>query len=193
MTKLSAKPIFFCMVVLLALAGVSQAANDTGKGPSASSEASRLTDAIMVFNARNLQQPIGKHQSPLTEEEVMAAIRLTDRTECALASDALFASFKNIAQTHQLPPGAEFEVLTSIDPGGDFLFDVWYVRILMPKEDGGTYSFTIRNRIVRSRSVAEVAKKLEAVLQKTPPMPGRYRLEERLEELKKRAAKATLP
>ena len=178
-----------CVVFLLILAGVSSVqAAQAAQAPA--SDFSALATAIEVFNAQSLKSPIGKDQAPLTQEELVAAIRLAERKEHPSASDALFASFQRIAQTGKLPAGAEFEVLTGLDPGADYLFDVWYVRIMLPKEDGGTYSFPIRSRIIRSRPVGEVAWDLEQRLRETPPMPGRYRLEKRLEELKVRAAAA---
>ena len=154
---------------------------------SSKSVGTQLSAAIKAFNAKSAGDPIGKQQSPLTGEEVIAAIRLMDRKDHPLAPDAILRSLERIAHTKKLPTRVEFEALTSLDPGGDFVFDTWYVRINLPKEDGGTYSFPVRSRIVRSRPVAEVARDLEVQLQAMPPFPGRYRLEDRLRLLKGRA------
>jgi len=149
-----------------------------------------LEKAVKEFNARAALDPAGEQQPRLTEQEVLAAIRLAQPNDFPEAPAATFRAFQQIAKTRSLPPEASFDLLTSIDPGGDFVFDVWYVRIQLPKEDGGSYSFTIRNRIIRSRPVREVAAELERQLLKVPPMPGRYRLEDRLKDLKVRAAKS---
>jgi hypothetical protein len=147
-----------------------------------------LGQAIDEFNQKALADQIGKDQPPLSEAEVVAAIRLSEKATFAEASDSLFQTFKEIAATRQLPPGASMEVLTRIDPGGEFIFDVWYVRIMLLKPDGGTYSFAIRRQVVGSKSVAVVARELELKLKQVKPAPGVYRLEERLKELKERAA-----
>ncbi|MBC7809154.1 MAG: hypothetical protein H7145_23715 [Akkermansiaceae bacterium] len=194
MTFYTALTISTTSTILLALANVSQA--QTGQLPqvpqipprgSSKSEGTELAVAIKAFNARSVGDPIGKRQSPLTGEEVVAAIRLMDRKDHPLAPDTILRSLERIAHTNKLPAGVAFEALTSLDPGGDFVFDTWYVRINLPKEDGGTYSFPVRSSTVRSRPVAEVARDLEAQLQTMPQFPGRYRLEDRLRLLKKRA------
>jgi hypothetical protein len=108
-------------------------------------------------------------------------------------SDEIIGKFKQIAKTRELPAGTRFEVLGLMDPGEDYVFLGWWVRLEMPKEgkDGeGTYSFTIRERLVRSLTVAEAAREVEKTLRDTTPLPGRYRLEDRLKDLKKRAEAA---
>lgn len=149
-----------------------------------------LAAAISKFNAQAAADPIGKDQPPLTADEVVAAIRLSDKSDFPEASQALYAWFQKIAETRELPADAQFESLNGIDPGGDFVFDVWHVRIMFPKERFGTYSFTVRRSAVRARPVAQAAAELEQVLAGTRPAPGVYRLEERLKDLKTRAASA---
>lgn len=179
MKMLIRSPLFVLAncIVALAIAGGNAACADTPKS---------LGTAIEEFNQRALADPIGKDQPPLTEGEVVAVIRLSERADFAEAPESLFQTFNEIATTRRLPPGASFEVLTGVDPGGEFIFDVWYVRISLPKPDGGTYSFSIRRRVVGSKSVAIVARELE--LKPIEPVPGVYRMEQRLKELKERAA-----
>ena len=176
--------VICCAVCVLAVLKLSWSAESPADSPN------DLATAIAAFNAKSLESSTGKDQPPLTEDEVLGAIRLAERADNRDAPDAQFLAFKRISQTRQLPPKAEIEVLTGIDPGADYVFDVWYVRIRLPKDDGGSYGFTIRNRVIRARPVAEVAQELEKDLQDIPPMPGRYRLEDRLKNLKERAAKA---
>lgn len=153
-----------------------------------------LEKAIAEFNAQAALDPIGKEQPPLTKEEVLAAIRLAQSRDFSEAPVATFQAFQQIAKTRSLPPKASFDLLTGIDPGDDFIFDVWYVRISVPKEDGGSYSFAIRNRIIRLRPVSEVADEMERQLRNVPPETvGRSRLEDRLRDLKARAAVSNLP
>jgi len=143
-----------------------------------------LTNAIKTFNAEAATNPIGKNQPALTGEEVIAAIRALKQKQDPLVSDELFRTFKQIAETQELPPNVGFETTTLWDPDGEFVFDVWWVRLQIPKEDGGMYSFPIRERFVSSRTLCEEVIRLEKVLQDTPPLPGRYRIEERIQQLR---------
>jgi len=58
----------------------------------------------------------------------------------------------------------------------------------VPKEDGGPYSIRIRERMIRSRTLQEELVQAEKRLQECPPVPGKYRLEERVKDLKARIA-----
>jgi beta-lactamase regulating signal transducer with metallopeptidase domain len=152
-----------------------------------------LPDAIKAFNEKASKDQIGKDEPPITEQEVIAGIRASQRPKESDVTDKLYNAFKQIAETRQLPPGAALEALGGPwDPGGSFVYDVWFVRIEMPKEDGGTYSFKIRGRIIRSRTLQEELVRIEKKLQDLPQQarqPGGYRLEERVNDLKARIAK----
>ncbi|UCG59742.1 MAG: hypothetical protein JSU70_09525 [Phycisphaerales bacterium] len=146
-----------------------------------------LAKAVRTFNASAASNPIGKEQPPLTTDEVIAAIRAWSRPKDSPVSEELHRAFKRIAATRKLPPSTGLERITHWDPGDSFVFDVWWVRLAMPKADGGTYSFPIRDRLICSRTLVEEADRLEKVLRETPPVPGRYRLEDRIERLRERA------
>ena len=148
-----------------------------------------LAEAINAFNEKASKEPIGMDQSPLTEEEVPAAIRYWKRPKDSPVSDQMYEAFKQIAETRMLPSNAEFESLTGYDPGGAFVFDVWSVRIRMDRPDRSSYAFELRQRMIRSRTLEEELVLAEKTLQDTPPLPGRYRMEERVENLKARIAK----
>lgn len=149
-----------------------------------------LAQAIADFNAKAQQSETGRQQSPLTMEEVIAAVGLRGRREEPSAPERQWQQFKQVAETRMLPPAAEFEVLTGIDPGGAYIYEVWYVRLMLRKDDGGTYSFTIRERAIRARHVSEIVSDLEKVLKDSMPYPGRYRIEDRLKEMKRRLSSA---
>jgi hypothetical protein len=107
-------------------------------------------------------------------------------------TDKLFDAFKKIAETKQLPPGAELEAVGGIyDPGTAFIYDVWWVRVRMPKESGGTFGFVIRERTIRSRTLQEELVRIE----KERPGKGELaivdggRLQERINDLKARIEK----
>jgi len=118
----------------------------------------RLSGAIRVFNDRYARDPIGRDQPPLTEDEVVAAIRWWDwrRDELPVA-EGEYRAFRKIAETRTLPKDAELEVLTLFQPDEQREFDAWSVRIRMPREqEGWTYAFTIRERWIRCRSFEEM-------------------------------------
>jgi hypothetical protein len=127
-----------------------------------------LADAVESFNEKALQDPIGKEQPPLTEEEVIAAIRWSglDRNQMPV-SDEEYRAFRKIADTRRLPKGSEFEVLTGFEPNQRFVFEAWSVRIRMPKENG-TYAFVIRERMIRSRLIGAEEHKVIEKWNKTP-------------------------
>lgn len=127
-----------------------------------------LADAVGTFNERALKNPIGKEQPPLTEEEVIAAIRWSDLDRKQLpVSDEEYRAFRNIADTRRLPKGSEFEVLTGFEPNQKFVFEAWSVRIRMPKENG-SYAFVIRERMIRSRLIGAEERKVIEKWNKSP-------------------------
>jgi hypothetical protein len=120
-----------------------------------------LADAIKAFNERAAENPIGKEQPPLTEEEVVAAIRWWDfERNKAPVSDDEYRAFRNVAETRRLPHGWEFEVLTGFEPNHQVTFDAWSVRIRMPRQNGMTYAFSIRERMIRSRLIGTEERKV---------------------------------
>ena len=74
-----------------------------------------LDAAIRGFNEQHRDDPVGKDQPPLTEDEVIAAIHWSKRNEVNV-TDAEFAAFQEIADKRLLPKGVEFEVLTGFRP-----------------------------------------------------------------------------
>ena len=118
--------------------------------------ASRWLAAIREFNDAQRRNPVGKDQPPLTEEEVVAAIRWWEhrRNEAPL-TNAEFAAFQQIADTRSLPQGCEFEVLCNFEPGDGYEYVIWSVRIVMQRtaKPGWTFAFDIRERFVSSRLI----------------------------------------
>lgn len=134
-------------------------------GPDAASRP--LGDAIREFNARAAGQPNGRDQPPLTEEEVVAAIRfgmLVDR-ENVPVNDAEAAALLEVAEMLRLPAGWEFEVLTGFRPNDEVEFEAWSVRIVFPRIGGNsdyTYAFVIRDRWLRSTRIGPEERKVIA-------------------------------
>ncbi len=116
---------------------------------------SGLARAIHTFNAQAAKEIIGKTQQPLSEDEVIAAIRWT----CAVKSepdvtDAEYAALLKVADTGQMSPGAELEVQTAFEPNEEIIVTAWSVRLRMPHgKSGGTYAFPIREQKLASRLI----------------------------------------
>ncbi len=120
-----------------------------------------LADAVKAFNERAAETPIGKEQPPLTEAEVIAAIRWWDfDRKRSPVSDEEYRAFRKVAETRRLPEGWEFEVLTGFEPNRQVAFDAWSVRIRMPRQNGRTYAFSIRERMIRSRLIGPEERKV---------------------------------
>lgn len=121
-----------------------------------------LAKAIRTFNARAATQALGKTQPPLTQDEVIAAIRWinVDKSEHGV-TEVEYAALLKIAETGQLPPGAALEVLTKYEPNDTLVVSVWSVRLRMPHgEYGGTYAFPIREQRISSRLIGPEERKV---------------------------------
>ena len=141
----------------LALAGGAALLTQTATAPAKANanESPTLAGAIETFNARAATDAIGKTQPPLTEDEVIAAIRWVNavRAEPGV-TEAEYAALLQVAQTRRLSPGAELEVLTGFEPDNKTVFTAWSVRLRMPHgENGGTYAFPLRERMIGSRLI----------------------------------------
>lgn len=150
-----------------------------------------LADAVKALNARAAKHAIGKDQQPLTEEEVIGAIRAWEREKGSPVSDKLYSIFKRVADTRELPKNAELEGLGGLwVPSWDFYYDVWWIRVKVEREDGSSYGFPIRERIIRSRTLEEELCRVSKLLfeRGAQRIPGDYRLDEYFEELKMLAA-----
>ncbi len=163
MTKQLNKFMLALLTVALVRLGASGAVE-----PSTDGSAS-LAEAISTFNAKAKESPIGMAQTPLTEDEVVGAIRWWDfHREDSPVSDEEYRAFRNIAETHRLPRGAGFEVLTNFEPNDKVTFDAWSVRIRMPRPSGGTYAFVIRERMLGSRLIGAEEHKVIEKWSKSP-------------------------
>ena len=104
---------------------------------------------------RKLSQP------PLTENEVIAAIRWSHADPTAISPDLLHHC-KRIAMTGQFPSSAKLEILTNFDPGGDFVFKICSIRIRITREDGTSDALIVRNSFVASWTLEEELDRLRA-------------------------------
>ncbi len=112
-----------------------------------------LAEAVKQFNAEAAKDRFGKSQPPLTENEVLTAIRGWDRSSTP-ASDDVFATYQTIAETGQLPAGSKLRFTTRWTT--DRLdFDVWWIDLDVETGPKQGYTFRIRDRKLASRPLAD--------------------------------------
>jgi hypothetical protein len=112
-----------------------------------------LADAVKEFNRRAQDDATGKTQPALTEDEVVAAIRLWDREEEPVTDD-IYKAYQAIADTKKLPEGATLYFITKcLNPPRGHEFDVWWINLEI--ETGGGYAFRVRHQMLRSRPVGQ--------------------------------------
>jgi hypothetical protein len=115
-----------------------------------------LDDAIRAFNSRALSDTIGRREPPLDRDEVVAALRWASLDRATLpVSDATFGAIRAVAESGEMPSDFEFEVLTGYEPNDQAEFEVWSVRLRVPRTPSGTHAVTIRERMIRSRAIGE--------------------------------------
>ena len=122
-----------------------------------------LAEAVRVFNARAAEDSIGKSQSPLTEDEVIAAIRwsLLEIDKLAV-SDKTIQALRGIIDSRELPPRFDLEVDTLFEPNDRMEVTKWSVPLRIPAEPQGTTCISIREQPIRSRLFGEEERKVIA-------------------------------
>ena len=87
------------MRIVMAVSVLSVVLSGTASSlPPSSGLAVPLADAIKAFNEKAANDYIGKNETPITEEEVIAAIRASERPNNPAVSDNLYNAFKQIAK-----------------------------------------------------------------------------------------------
>jgi hypothetical protein len=116
-----------------------------------------LAEAVRAFNAENRLLGRGQDQPLLTEEEVVAAVRNTekfDSHEVGVPGERAFAAFKEVAQTRRLPEGSYFQVWTSESPDPLTVVHLWRIMVYMPAlERAGMMGFTIRDKKIGEEKI----------------------------------------
>ena len=136
-------------------AGAALLAAKTGAAAEPTDDGMRpLSEAVEAFNEWAAGDRIGKGQPVLTEDEVIAAIRwaMLDRSALPISEETRRA-LPAAAETRRLPAGFVLESLNGYEPNDRVTFDVWSVRLRVPREPDGTTAITIRERMLRSRLI----------------------------------------
>jgi hypothetical protein len=116
-----------------------------------------LVDAVAEFNVTYAGYPNSESQPPLSQEEVVAAIRFYQRDN-ATVTDVEFQRFKQVADTLELPRDFQFEVITTFR-GPEYEIEAWSVRLVMPTHNGRrTWAFQIREKMIRCRKLTDQEK-----------------------------------
>jgi hypothetical protein len=134
-------------LVLGALAGAGVTSGVAAAGPQ---EERSLREAVAAFNVAAQLDPVGKGQPPLTDEEVIAAIRGWIR-EKVKASDEVHAAYQKIAETGRLPKEAELDFTTGWIGFRGYDFDVWWIDLTLRNGEGTGYTYRIRDQKLRCR------------------------------------------
>lgn len=116
-----------------------------------------LAAAIHGFNSAHRSLG-GIDQPPLSEEEVVAAIRRmkTRRNELDV-TNAEFSVLQKIADQRQLPEDVDFEILKMFQPGDGFEYLIWSIRLTLPRIENNVpyprYTIILRKQFVRSQAI----------------------------------------
>ncbi len=155
--------VFLLMVGIASVAAIASSldvTSDVGKGAivataptggrvTKSDEAGNqsLKEAVKCLNEENKRLEIGLDQEPLTEDEVVAAIRnaVWDRVSGRL-NEAEFVLLKGIAQSRLFPDGAYFSVQTHQQSETFVVKHFWHVDLYVPAiGHDGFVPFTVRH------------------------------------------------
>jgi hypothetical protein len=71
-----------------------------------------------------------------------------------------FRGLRAVTESRQPPPGFEFEKLTGYEPNDQVTFEVWSVRLRVPRAPDGTFAIILREQMIRSRLIGPEERKV---------------------------------
>jgi hypothetical protein len=101
--------------------------------------ATPIKTAVDKFNQRTAGQADFLSQSPLTEEEVIAAIRGWIPEHTPGVTNEVYDQFQQIAESGMLPHGAELRETDRWNGYRDFVFEVWWIDLSIKTGEGTGY------------------------------------------------------
>ncbi len=126
-----------------------------------------LAEAVRAFNSGRQKDGLGKDQPPLTEDEVVTAIRWALMEPRKLhASERTLIKLREIAETLMLPPGFMIEAVPNSSSNERMEADRWLVWLRFP--DDGPY-INIRWRLYASLLYGEEERKVVRKWRKEHP------------------------
>jgi uncharacterized protein (TIGR03067 family) len=109
-----------------------------------------VKQAVASFNQEAAEDPIGRREPPLTEDELIAAIRGWDRRGSPV-DDATYRIYQRIADSGVLAPDARLEFTTGWVARG-YTFTVWWIDLSVKTGETTGYTYRIRDRKIHCRS-----------------------------------------
>lgn len=121
-----------------------------------------LARAVNDFNKRARHDEVGKSQSPLRVEEVLAAIRDWSRQEEPI-DQAAFEEFQTISKTGLMPKGSFLNFGKGADGRNGYDTDAWsiYLYIYLDKYPGDQVGVPGFARLIRMQYLSSRKSKLE--------------------------------
>ncbi len=117
------------------------------------SKSGSLEAAVEGFNAEACTHHVGKTQPPLTEAEVIAAIRGWVPKTTPDITDEVYNRFQDIAESRVLPDGARLSHCSSWTGYRGFRFKVWWIDLSIKTSETEMYTFRIRDQKISSRKL----------------------------------------
>jgi hypothetical protein len=108
-------------------------------------ESSSLADAVRAVNEQAAKLAESRSQNPLTEEQVVDAIKKLKRDETKLV-DKDYESLRQIAETRRLPKNIHLKQFVRYNDGTGVQHG-WWVRLLLLRKDQATFAVTVREEI----------------------------------------------
>lgn len=147
---------------LFALAAIAAPGVNVSRAPAAPVEENRpvderpvlLADAVAEFNAQAAQDPIGKDQPPLTEDEVIASLRGIIRERTPMTDD-VYNALQKVAVTRMLPAKAKLDFTTGWSGHNGFVFTVWWADLSIMTGEKTGYTYRLRDRMIASRLLTD--------------------------------------
>lgn len=101
-----------------------------------------MGDAVATFNARAADDPVGKREPLLTEDEIFASIE--SQLPSLDASEQVRAIYARIARTKRLPPGAALNSIPGFSPASGEHRTVWWINLEVMTGKNSGYGLRIR-------------------------------------------------
>lgn len=101
-----------------------------------------LADVVASFNSRSASDPVGQHESPLTEQEIVDAIRL--QLPNLRASNQVKAILSKIASTKQLPHDARVYAMSGWTLRDGTHYTVWWINLDVKVGSNSGFGLRIR-------------------------------------------------
>ena len=99
-----------------------------------------LQDAVDGFNWKASHDPVGRNQPPLTQAEVISAIRAS----LPILGPGMRTKYERIADSGYLPEGAEFRSITEFTPKSGQSRTVWWVNLEVSLGMDSGYGLRVR-------------------------------------------------